>query len=402
MTHGQQRQRILVLGGGYAGMIAAARIARESAAEVTLVDAKADFVQRIRLHEILAGGAPRTLPYAPLLKRRSVRFLQARVEELDLKARRAVASRIGGGRLDLEWDVLVYALGSGTAAGVPGVAEHAVRIDGPGAAAAARDRLQALPSGRVLVAGGGLTGIETATELAERYPHLHVVLATRGRLGDGYSAAGREHLRARFQELGIGLIEEAGIAALESGRALLEGGGAEPFDLAFWCGGFAVPGLAREAGLPVDASGRIRVDAGLRALGHPNVFAAGDAAAALFAGGRTVRMGCVSALPTGAQAGENVRRLLRGEEAEPFDMAFAIHCISLGRRNALVQFTAADDTPRDRVLTGRPAVWVKEAICRMTLAVVHGEMRTGLALYRWPRSKAAAAVAGPTERRSAA
>jgi NADH dehydrogenase FAD-containing subunit len=96
-------------------------------------------------------------------------------------------------------------------------------------------------------------------------------------------------------------------------------------------------------------------------------------------------MGCVSALPMGAHAGENVACFLRGEEPAPFDMAFQIRCLSLGRKDGLVQFVQGDDTPLEKIWVRRRAALVKELICRMTFFVVHWEMRAGLRLYRWPR-----------------
>jgi NADH dehydrogenase FAD-containing subunit len=95
-------------------------------------------------------------------------------------------------------------------------------------------------------------------------------------------------------------------------------------------------------------------------------------------------MGCVSAMPLGAHAGENVRRRLRGEELQPFSFGFQIRCISLGRKDGLIQFVDPDDTPRPKVWTRRPAVLTKEFICRMTYGMVRNELRTGLPLYRWP------------------
>jgi NADH dehydrogenase FAD-containing subunit len=184
--------------------------------------------------------------------------------------------------------------------------------------------------------------------------------------------------------LGISLLDDVSIQSLEAGRASTADGGAIPFDLCVWAGGFEAPALAREAGLAVDRSGRIVVDAALRAAGHPEILAAGDSAVATFAGGRALRMGCVSAMPLGAHAGENVRRMLRGEEPAPFSFGFQIRCISLGRKDGLVQFVAPDDAPRPKVWTRRPASIVKELICRMTYGMVRNELRTGLPLYRWP------------------
>jgi len=378
--------KVLILGGGYAGMIAAARIGAR--ADVTLIDARPEFVQRIRLHEMLAGGAPKTLGFARWLGRRGVRFVQARAESLEPGRQRVLARRGDGSRIELGYDTLILALGSATAPGVPGVAENAVRLDDPATIQAAAARLRALAGsgGLALVVGGGLTGIETAAELAERHPGLRVTLATRGRVGEGYSKAGAEHLRRRLVDLGVSLLDGAGIQGLDPGRAWREDGGAIDFDLCVWAGGFAASNLAREAGLAVDRSGRALVDPALRAAGHPNILAAGDSAVTTFPDGRAVRMGCVSALPLGAHAGGNVRRLLRGETPAPFSFGFAIRCISLGRKDGLVQFVEPDDTPREKVWTRRRAVLTKELICRMTYETVRNELRLGIPLYRWPDS----------------
>ena len=392
MQEQTQPRKALILGGGYAGMIAAARIARggrraDAAFDVTLLDTKADFVQRIRLHEVLAGREPAVLRAAPLLARRGVRFVQARVEALDPGRRQVVARTAGGERLDFTYDVVVLALGSTTAAGAPGVAEHAVRLDDPLALRQAHGTLVRLAAstGQILIAGGGLTGIETAAEIAERFPGLRVTLATRGRVGDGYSPRGAEHLRHRLGTLGVMLLEDTEIHEVLAGEAVLAGGDRVPFDVCLWCGGFAAPPLLQESGLAVDAWGRVRVDAMLRAVGHPELFAAGDSAAAPGAGSPAVRMGCVSALPMGAHAGGNAARHLLGEELLPFDMAFQIRCISLGRKDGLVQRVTDDDTPLDKIWTGRRAALVKELICRSTLETVRWELRTGWELYRWPR-----------------
>jgi NADH dehydrogenase FAD-containing subunit len=386
MTH-PTSHKVLILGGGYAGLMAASRIARgSSSVEVTLIDARPTFTQRIRLHETLAGRKPATFDYAPLLRRRGVRFVQARVESLDPGRHRVLARSLDGSPVEHRYDTLVLALGSHTRASVPGVAEHAVRLDDPAALreAAARTAVLANTGGRVLVAGGGLTGIESATELAERYPNLRVTLATRGRVGDDYSEAGSAHLRHRLIELGVEILDDTGIAGLEPGRALLADGGQLPFGLCVWVGGFEAPALAREAGLSVDFAGRALVDPALRAQGHPDVFVAGDAAVATLPDGHAIRMGCVSAMPLGAHAGESLRRVLAGREPEPFAFGFVIRCISLGRKDGLVQSVEPDDTPLPRVKTRLAARITKELIGRMTYGVPQWELRTGARLYRWP------------------
>jgi NADH dehydrogenase len=386
MREMSKNPKVLILGGGYAGLMAAARLGRRLAgAEVTLIDARPEMVQRIRLHEVLAGGTPKTLPYGRLLARRGARFVQACVESLDPAARRVTARTSGGDRLELGYDALVLALGSRTATAFPGVAEHALRIDDPAELRTAHGRLRSLAAsgGRLLILGAGLTGIEAATELAERIPGLQVTLATRGRLSDDWSAAAADHFARRLRELGVEVKEGTEVEALEADRALVAGGGSIGFDLAVWAGGFEALPLAREAGLPTDAAGRVRVTETLQVPGRPEIFVAGDCAAASDAGGDVIRMGCVSALPMGAWTGENVARFVQGREPQPFPFAFAIRCVSLGRRDGLVQFVDWNDAPRSKVWTGRLGAFVKEMICRMTYWVVKGELSTGLRLYRW-------------------
>jgi len=245
--------------------------------------------------------------------------------------------------------------------------------------------------------GSGLTGIEAATELAERLPSLKITLTDRGRVGDGWSTAAADHFLRRFRELGIELREGVSVEAIEQGRARTSDG-TIPFDLCIWAGGFEALPLAREAGLPTDAAGRVRVDDTLRVPGHPEIFVAGDAAVAGGAGGWMIRMGCVSALPMGAHVGENVARVLRNREPKPFPFAIVIRCVSLGRKDGLVQFTAADDAPIDRVWTRRLAAFVKETICQMTYWVMRGELRLGIRLYRWagvPKAFAPATAVSP-------
>jgi NADH dehydrogenase len=90
-------------------------------------------------------------------------------------------------------------------------------------------------------------------------------------------------------------------------------------------------------------------------------------------------MGCKSAGPTGAHVADNLARQLAGQPERPFDYAVPLYCVSLGRRDGLVQATAPGGAPTGRVITGRLAVWIKELICKGTVWILHLERR-GL----WP------------------
>lgn len=125
--------------------------------------------------------------------------------------------------------------------------------------------------------------------------------------------------------------------------------------------GFWASSLAGESGIAVDARGRIVVDATLRSVSHPSVFAIGDAAAIRLAWGE-IHGTCQSGIPSGAHAADNVGQLLRGRRLKPFRFGYWHQPLSLGRNDAVVQFTKRDDKPRRAYITGARAVIYKEFV----------------------------------------
>jgi NADH:ubiquinone reductase (H+-translocating) len=211
------------------------------------------------------------------------------------------------------------------------------------------------------VIGGGLTSIEIVTELAESFPGLRLTLVTAGTFGGDLSAAGQAHLRAVFARRNIALLEGVRVERLEAGRLLTSGGQTIPFDACLWTAGLVAPPLAREGGLPVNSRGQVQVDSMLRVPGYEAVSVVGDSAAVELPWG-ALRMGCVSAMPMGAYAADRLAADLTGKPVEHFRFGFIIRCISLGRRDGLVQMVTADDTPAARIITGWRAALVKEFI----------------------------------------
>lgn len=387
------RERVLILGGGYAGLLTAARLAQKGLPlDITLVDSRDRFVERIRLHQLAVGQRVPLRRMTAMLPK-SVTFRQGRVVALDPVARR-VTVETATGRDDLGFDWLVYALGSGIdLASAPGVREYAHSLSGPEAAQRLHTELiaQAERGGRVLVAGGGLTGIESATEIAESFPTLNVELLTAGTLGADLAPAGQAYLRRTLDRLGIGLRENARVADLTAGEAHLTDGSIVPFDLCLWTSGFSVSPLAREAGLPVNARGQLLTDDRLRVVGHDRIFAVGDAAESFGGREEALRMACATAMPMGAYAADALAALVAGQTPAPFRFGYVIRCISLGRHDGLVQMVQADDSPTPNVLTGRAGALVKELVCRYTVLNLRGERKLRQPLYRWSQPRAARA-----------
>jgi NADH dehydrogenase FAD-containing subunit len=302
-----------------------------------------------------------------------------------------------GSSQTLAYDYLLYTLGSQTDKdSVAGVREHALAVGNPGDSELLRQRLLQLAeqgtdvADEIVVVGGGLTGIETAAEVADRYPGLRVRLVTAGRLGYGLSEVGRAYLRRTFARLGVIVQEGLRVERVQANNLVATDGRLIPFGLCIWAGPFQALPLAREAGLAVNARGQILIDAAMRSLTSPTIYAAGDSAAFTPEIGLAMRMACATALPMAAHAADNMYAQLKGEPQQPFHFGYVAQCISLGRHDGLVQRVQADDSPTDRIMTGRPAAWIKEAICRAAaLAATVGWVARAYNWWRWDGAAAA-------------
>ncbi len=355
---------IVVLGAGYSGLIAAKLAARRTKGRVTLVNARDTFVERVRMHELASGKTLPPRPIAELLKGTGVEFVVDRVVHID--AERRVVALTGQ---ELAYDVLVYALGSrADLDSVPGVGEFAYTVADVASAQRLHERLQS--EGSIAVVGGGLTGLEAVTELAESYPGRTVQLVTAGTLGAALSQRGQRHLAKVFDRLGITRIENTRVVAVDStGLQLADDdtglkpvGGRVDADVVVWTTGFEVPDLARKAGFAVDHKGRILVDPALRSVSHPEVSAIGDAAVVRPDGHNELRMSCATGIPMAGHAIRALADRLNGREPRSLKFRYVNQCISLGRHDGLIQFVHPDDSPIEAVLTGPLAAKYKAAI----------------------------------------
>ncbi|VTR76133.1 FAD-dependent oxidoreductase [Cellulomonas hominis] len=368
-------QRVVVVGGGYAGVMAANRLAGSrgprAAVEVVLVNERDAFVERIRLHEYAAGVRP--LPVRPFgdVLHPAVRLEIGRVERIDAAGRRILlADR------EVPYDVLVYAAGS--------TARPDTGTDQPDVATAesatvARERVRALlPGAAVLVRGAGHTGVELAAELRGRRPDLAVHLLARGGVAPALGARGARAAAARLGRSGVTVHESEGTVP--------------PTALTLRADGFAGASLAAASGLPVDERGRLLVGPDLRVAGDPHVLGAGDGCRVVGPGTDHLRMGCAAALPQGAHAADVALAVLDGRPAAVLDAGFALQCVSLGRGDGIIQTVRPDDTARALRLHGVVAAGVKELVCRRTVHWLAGEARRP-GSYRWPAGPRTAAPA---------
>ncbi|KUN33049.1 oxidoreductase [Streptomyces longwoodensis] len=370
------QHRIVVLGAGYSGASAAGRLAKRLRREdvsVTLVNAEPDFVERVRLHQLATGHDLPSRPLAEMFEGTGVDLRVARVTAVDAD-RKAVTLTTADGPDELPYDTLVYALGSHwDDQGVPGAAEHAHELAGRAGALRLRERLAALEAGRpVVVVGAGLTGLEAVTEIAEARPDLDVALAARDGLGDWLSDKGRRHLGEVLDRLGVTVHEHTAVVAVEADLVLTADGTVLPSAATVWTTGFTVHPIARATTLEVTDTGRIVVDGTMRSVSHPDVYAVGDAAWAMGPGDKPLRMSCASGTPSAWQAADAIAARLTGGKHKDVPLRYFNQCVSLGRKDGLIQYVTADDRAVPRALAGRVAAVYKELVCKGAVwAVAH-------------------------------
>ncbi|MEL7977685.1 FAD-dependent oxidoreductase [Isoptericola sp. F-RaC21] len=367
-----RKTQVMVVGGGYAGVMAANRLTARDDVAVTLVNPRPTFVERIRLHQRVAGTHGALVEYRDVLAD-AVRLEVATVERIDAGARRLELADGG----TLAYDYLVYAVGSTSAApSVPGAADHAFALASLEDADRLAPELAAGPTARVTVVGAGPTGIETASELAEQ--GRAVTLACGDVLGPYLHPRGRRAVAAALARLGVEVLAGPGatVTAVTADAVQLADGRDLPSDVTIWTAGFAVPDLAARSGLSTDAAGRLLTDETLTSVDDDRIVAAGDAGAP---SDRPYRMSCQAAGQLGGLAANTVLARIAGTEPAPARVGFVGQCLSLGRGAGLFQLAGRDDVARPAYLGGRlgarAGAWLKELACDSSVRGLAWEAR---------------------------
>jgi NADH dehydrogenase len=363
------KSRVVVLGGGYAGVLAANHLRlRADDTDITLVNARPLFVERIRLHQLVTGSDDAVVDYQSVLGG-GIRLVVDSATVIDAQAR-TVALASGA---TLSYDYLIYAVGStGAIPSVPG-AEFAYPISELEHAQDLRAALaSAAATAPLVVVGAGPTGIETAAELAERGRNVTLVC---GRvLGPYLSAPGRRSIARRLAKLSVAVLDGPGatVTAVTKDAVTLADGQELPSAITIWSAGFGVPDLAARSGLSTDALGRLLTDETLTSVDDPRIIAAGDASAP---SGQPLRMSCQAALPLGAQAANTVLSRIAGTQPATISQAFTGQCISVGRNAGTIQIARTDDTVLPLYVGGRVGASIKEAVCKGTISFLTREAR---------------------------
>ncbi|MEU8249274.1 FAD-dependent oxidoreductase [Nonomuraea sp. NPDC048916] len=346
---------ILIIGGGFAGVwsaLAAARLRDEHGAglTITMVTPGDDLVIRPRLYE--ADPAALRVPLERILHPVGVTRLPGIATAID-SDHRSVAVTHGDGRTErLSYRRLILASGSALRRpDLPG-GEHLFDVDTLARAVALDSHLRALParpegSGRftAVVVGAGFTGLEVSTELVGRLralagPAAHevrVVLVERaGMLGPELGPGPHPIISAAVEELGIEVRLDSSVASLDAAHVRLTDGTEISAHTTVWTAGMAASALTRHIPGRRDGLDRLRVDRHLRVPESPEVFAAGDTAAAMADSDHPTLQSCQYAIPLGRYAGHNAAADLLGRPSLEFAPQPYVTCLDLGAAGALL------------------------------------------------------------------
>jgi NADH dehydrogenase len=383
-------RRILVLGAGFAGLwsaVGAARRLRElgtSAEDVQIVVVNLTKWHSIRVRNYEADLTETRIPLEEVLGPIGVEHIVAEVTDIDVHQHR-VAFSTSGGMESLRYDRLVFALGSRLARPpIPGLEEHAFDVDTYDAGARLNNHIATLPFRRAspgqynaLVVGGGLTGIEVATEMFgklraamanspapdhERSPR--VILADREPwIGSDMGESARPVIMEALETLGIEPRVGVSVASVDKDGAVLTTGERIAAATVVWCAGMEAHPLTARFPAARDRLGRLPVDPYLKINNMTAEFAAGDAAWLAIDGTRPSVMSCQHSRPMGRFAGHNVVCDLLGEPMLPLSIDWYVTCLDLGPWGAV--YTEGWD--RCVVAKGAAAKRIKETINRQRI-----------------------------------
>lgn len=372
------KQHILIIGAGFGGVWSALSAARlldkhdRNDVQISLLAPQPELRIRPRFYE--ADVHTMMAPLGPLFDAVGVKFVEGAADSIDENAKQVTYRDAAGTATTITYDRLVLAAGSRlNRPQMPGI-EHVFDVDQIEDASRLEAHIKALKNqpestarNTVVVAGGGFTGIETATEMPARLraalgddATVRVIVVDRGpqiaaSMGDGI----RPSIIEASKALGLEWVLNTSVASVDAGGVTLADGQRIESSTVIWTIGFRANPLTEHVSGTRDPQGRLHVDGNLKVKGQADVFAAGDVAyAATDELGNFAGMSCQHAIALGRYAGNNVAADLIGVAPMTYSQPKYVTCLDLGAWGAV--FTEGWD--RQLKLVGQEAKELKHQI----------------------------------------
>ncbi|MGF6098554.1 NAD(P)/FAD-dependent oxidoreductase [Pseudomonas sp. 18175] len=372
------KQHILIIGAGFGGVWSALSAARlldkhnRDDVQISLLAPKPELRIRPRFYE--ADVHTMMAPLGPLFEAVGVNFVEGAADSINENSKQVTYRNAAGISTTITYDRLVLAAGSRLNRPQMQGIEHVFDVDQIEDATRLEAHIKALKTlpdsaarNTVVVAGGGFTGIETATEMPARLREalgdtadIRVIVVDRGpqiaaSMGDGI----RPSIIEASKELGLDWVLDTSVASVDAGGVTLANGQRIESNTVIWTIGFRANPLTEQVSGTRDPQGRLHVDGNLKVKGQADVFAAGDVAyAATDELGNFAGMSCQHAIALGRYAGNNVAADLIGVAPMTYSQPKYVTCLDLGAWGAV--FTEGWD--RQLKLVGQEAKELKHQI----------------------------------------
>ena len=355
--------RVVILGGGFGGLYAAKQLAR-ARVQVTLVDRRNHHLFQPLLYQVATAGLSGPEIAAPIRKilrrQRNATVIMADARSIDVPGQRVILDKG-----QIEYDFLIVATGvTHSYFGQDHWAQHAPGLKTLGDAVRIRSRvLLAFEAAeretderarrawlRIVLIGGGPTGVEMAGALAELARHTLprdfrnfdprateiVLLEGSERVLPSFPPALSAKAQKQLERLGVRvrtgtLVTDVDAEGVRIGDERIEA------RTAIWGAGVKATPLVESLGAPLDRAGRVRVAPDLSLPECPEVFVIGDAAAIEF-DGTPVPGVAPAAVQMGRHAALQIRRQLQGDASEPFRYRDKGSLATIGRLAAVADF----------------------------------------------------------------
>ena len=351
----QIKQKVLIVGAGFGGLTAASALAKKGNVEVTVIDRHSYQLFSPLLYQVATGGLPEDdIAYPVRAAVPGVDFIRGEVIKVSTEANNI---RLEDGRV-LYFDQLVFAVGSmGTTFGLPGVEENALQMKSLHEARAIRNRLlrtyEDVETGvkpkealRVVVVGGGPTGVEISGAVAELQKSMHrefpkmtenasVTLVEAGpRLLPSFGEKSSGRAKGDLEDLGVHVKVDSSVDRMYPSDVHLKSGEVLPAGTIIWAAGVAAPAEWNDLG-ETDRSNRLMVSDTLRL--QSNVWVVGDVAHVAAEGKRPLAMVASVAMQQGRYVASSIEKILGGQELKPFTYKDKGQMATIGRRRAVVE-----------------------------------------------------------------
>jgi NADH dehydrogenase len=353
----QNGPRVVVIGGGFAGL-SALHALHGSGAAVTLIDRNVYSTFQPLLYQVATAGLTSSdvaYPLWSVTRKTGARFHRGELVKLDTAAR---VVHLDDGT-ELGYDYLILATGvSANFFGIPGASQQSMSLYTRRDAVALRERLESELERRswggehaglsIAIAGGGATGVELAGTLAElrniavpaAFPGIDpatikvTLIEQAPALLAAFKPKEQEYARRQLLQRGVEVRLGTAIKELAPGQVRLADGTSVPSDITVWAAGVAAPAAIGQLGLAHGRSGRLLVGPDLRVQGEDRIFSAGDVSVSA---SNPVAQLAQPAIQQGRHAAQQILRLATGQETAAFHYHDKGIMATIGSRSAVVE-----------------------------------------------------------------